>query len=169
MYFPCSRSCQRLSSITTRIKTPSWLSQLCTNISCQRLSSITTRIKTSHPHLLLWLRLVRDYLPLQQGLRPLGNADHRTVSVRVRDYLPLQQGLRHGLIGWAFFRLNGVRDYLPLQQGLRPTCLLSAPRCCHRQRLSSITTRIKTKNLSMGPLSAPRVRDYLPLQQGLRL
>ena len=118
MYFPCSRSCQRLSSITTRIKTPSWLSQLCTNISCQRLSSITTRIKTSHPHLLLWLRLVRDYLPLQQGLRPLGNADHRTVSVRVRDYLPLQQGLRPKGMPFAS-TCRRVRDYLPLQQGLR--------------------------------------------------
>ena len=36
---------------------------------------------------------VRDYLPLQQGLRPIGESDKATIAL-VRDYLPLQQGLR---------------------------------------------------------------------------
>ena len=37
--------------------------------------------------------LVRDYLPLQQGLRHVNNRETLTF-VAVRDYLPLQQGLR---------------------------------------------------------------------------
>ena len=61
---------------------------------CQRLSSTTTRIKTE--------------------LKP-----STTVSLSVRDYLPLQQGLRP-YVGHLKPALTGVRDYLPLQQGLRP-------------------------------------------------
>ena len=42
---------------------------------------------------------------------------------RVRDYLPLQQGLRRAPT-LASFVSSPVRDYLPLQQGLRPTGVL---------------------------------------------
>ena len=38
---------------------------------------------------------VRDYLPLQQGLRLSVDIAIVVFAVRVRDYLPLQQGLRH--------------------------------------------------------------------------
>ena len=37
---------------------------------------------------------VRDYLPLQQGLRLTEKAQSAIVFDTVRDYLPLQQGLR---------------------------------------------------------------------------
>ena len=89
------------------------------NAACQRLSSTTTRIKTavfvSHP----WAECpVRDYLPLQQGLRPNLQIVFAKLFFIVRDYLPLQQGLRQKIRNVP---LQGilVRDYLPLQQGLR--------------------------------------------------
>ncbi len=37
---------------------------------------------------------VRDYLPLQQGLRPKHQEPLHYFREYVRDYLPLQQGLR---------------------------------------------------------------------------
>ena len=85
---------------------------------------------------------VRDYLPLQQGLRH-NAAKLQKVLEKVRDYLPLQQGLRrHESLDNKDH--SNVRDYLPLQQGLR---LRESP----DNRAHS------------------NVRDYLPLQQGLRL
>ena len=48
--------------------------------------------------------------------KPRGNA--RFSKVRVRDYLPLQQGLRRPDDG-TNEPFKEVRDYLPLQQGLR--------------------------------------------------
>ena len=109
---------------------------------------------------------VRDYLPLQQGLRPpatrtgtsrmerqrLSSTTTRIKTLRllllrkftkVRDYLPLQQGLRQSTFSKSFF-LPPVRDYLPLQQGLR-------------------------LNVARRKIKLVIVRDYLPLQQGLRL
>ena len=95
----------------------------------QRLSSITTRIKTKD-------RVV-----------------HYEILFFVRDYLPLQQGLR---LCPTLFCVNSssVRDYLPLQQGLRlpfVTICLALSFC---QRLSSITTRIKTKPSTTVSLSS---------------
>ncbi len=75
------------------------------------------------------------------------------MPLRVRDYLPLQQGLRHMPVLAAFF-FTPVRDYLPLQQGLRLSNrakIVSTLSYC--QRLSSITTRIKT--LRSNSISAP--------------
>ncbi len=86
---------------------------------------------------------VRDYLPLQQGLRQTSDLKGHVVN-KVRDYLPLQQGLR----------LSGKVDFLAVLDG---------------QRLSSITTRIKTIHLLIFSVNCSHVRDYLPLQQGLRL
>ena len=110
---------QRLSSITTRIKTysntKSWRLHW-----CQRLSSITTRIKTTPapPRSSSGCR-VRDYLPLQQGLRPKGNLSFR------RD-----EGCQ---------RLSSITTRIKTNS-IISTCA-SAIVC---QRLSSITTRIKT-------------------------
>ena len=62
--------------------------------SRQRLSSTTTRIKTVGVLLgALGGVGVRDYLPLQQGLRRNIVLTKRAM-LAVRDYLPLQQGLR---------------------------------------------------------------------------
>ena len=64
------------------------------NLLGQRLSSITTRIKTTLSKSRRIKVEVRDYLPLQQGLRrPEDSIEESTFHVR--DYLPLQQGLRH--------------------------------------------------------------------------
>ena len=83
-----------------------------------RLSSITTRIKTfAYARDEEFSLTVRDYLPLQQGLRQYSCA-FCGVIVSVRDYLPLQQGLRPD-INQSKKLTEIVRDYLPLQQGLR--------------------------------------------------
>ena len=61
--------------------------------------------------------IVRDHLPLQQGLRPLSTRVSNP-QASVRDHLPLQQGLRqHISVNETI--VNRVRDHLPLQQGLR--------------------------------------------------
>ena len=109
--------------------------------------------------------MVRDHLPLQQGLRPrtpalqmLLRQGQRPSSITtriktwpvstdsprrtVRDHLPLQQGLRLAAARAAASAVV-VRDHLPLQQGLRLYILASSTSAC-RQRPSSITTRIKT-------------------------
>ncbi len=132
---------QRASSITTRIKTPpchpssSWGHR-------QRASSITTRIKT-----LPWdvqtpmIFVVREHLPLQQGLRQRPQSD-ASRSLHVREHLPLQQGLRLQQFRRKAFGLT-VREHLPLQQGLRP----------YTPKFFSCSSK---------------VREHLPLQQGLR-
>ena len=111
----------------------------------------------------------------------------------VRDYLPLQQGLRRLYFGLTKVYDFSVRDYLPLQQGLRPylssslaskrqsprlssiTTRIKTEANCNRRRLtrlrprlSSITTRIKTLVAQAKAFVGIGVRDYLPLQQGLR-
>ena len=106
----------------------------------QRVSSIRTRIKTSCSLPSTSSRLVREYLPLEQGLR------HRTFYGQqenrlVREYLPLEQGLR--LLAASESVIFCVREYLPLEQGLRlhNGCSQMIVLC---QRVSSIRTRIKT-------------------------
>ena len=63
-----SPPCQRPYSIRTRIKTVS-SAPLCSLLSGQRPYSIRTRIKTAEPVLLRLGLLVRDHIPLEQGLR----------------------------------------------------------------------------------------------------
>ena len=95
----------------------------------QRLSSTTTRIKTldSQPH--NYQGKVRDYLPLQQGLRLVFTKCVGYAVLDVRDYLPLQQGLRHGHPYWYEGESIG-------------------------QRLSSTTTRIKTTYVTIKIVSS---------------
>ena len=90
------------------------------NDLCQRLSSITTRIKTTCNGATIVMRYinVRDYLPLQQGLRRLILLLLLSSSYIVRDYLPLQQGLRLVKVTKIVGNLI-IRDHLPLKQGLR--------------------------------------------------
>ena len=60
----------------------------------------------------------------------------------VRDHIPLEQGLRHASVddtGTA----EHVRDHIPLEQGLRLSSYRSQTRC-YCQRPYSIRTRIKT-------------------------
>ena len=61
--------------------------------------------------------LVRDHLPLKQGLRLI---ILRVInSFTVRDHLPLKQGLRRGMVTFSEEDSASVRDHLPLKQGLR--------------------------------------------------
>ena len=86
--------------------------------------------------------IVRDHLPLQQGLRP--NASSNAES---------QSGLRPSSITT---RIKTISLRLRL-------CLLMLG-----QRPSSITTRIKTLFFLPHRTISNQVRDHLPLQQGLR-
>ncbi len=156
---------QRLSSITTRIKTHLQGCHAQALLS-QRLSSITTRIKTqtrSPTSPAGWM--VKDYLPLQQGLRPLMRvlALNRTscqrlssITTRIKtsySYLSIQEP--------SCQRLSSITTRIKTPSSARED---RYPRC---QRLSSITTRIKTGINDTFP-GFEGVKDYLPLQQGLR-
>ncbi len=182
----------------------------------QRLSSITTRIKTPSciPCQTPWVR-VRDYLPLQQGLRQHVPFQSSTLWT-VRDYLPLQQGLRPISINpptiFCSQRLSSITTRIKtftillshtstsrqrlssittrIKTSSHPPTLrvrgrsqrlssittriktfiqyLDAVLAVHSQRLSSITTRIKTSSFNLNKTMSAIVRDYLPLQQGLR-
>ncbi len=113
---------QRLSSTTTRIKTLLELITCSILVVRQRLSSTTTRIKTSEiDFTIINILEVRDYLPLQQGLRQFLECLTVVRHSTVRDYLPLQQGLRQNIFIPMDNLFIRVRDYLPLQQGLRPS------------------------------------------------
>ena len=61
---------------------------------------------------------LREYLPLEQGLRPSFQSLLVTSVTMLREYLPLEQGLR---LCWKLICINHLylREYLPLEQGLR--------------------------------------------------
>ena len=156
---------QRPYSIRTRIKTRNTLI-INTSTIGQRPYSIRTRIKTSshdepHPKL-----LVRDHIPLEQGLRPCWQQP-QIYAGYVRDHIPLEQGLRLLVSFMVIMQPAGqrpysirtriktvsfdidimlfnVRDHIPLEQGLRPESIVQARHRC-------------------------TVRDHIPLEQGLRL
>ena len=86
--------------------------------------------------------MVRDHIPLEQGLRPAREyaeeckppKSQRPYSIRtriktlwdnclqgvytVRDHIPLEQGLRH-FNSYVSPAAGMVRDHIPLEQGLR--------------------------------------------------
>ena len=109
---------QRPYSIRTRIKT--LVSKYnCITIARQRPYSIRTRIKTMHRSFWTSLRVVvRDHIPLEQGLRP------QPPKVIVL--------------------LQYVRDHIPLEQGLRLSTCTPVTLFVISQRPYSIRTRIKT-------------------------
>ena len=47
---------------------------------------------------MILLSCVRDHIPLEQGLRPTGDATVTQGSAMVRDHIPLEQGLRQALV-----------------------------------------------------------------------
>ena len=80
-----------------------------------------TRVLLSRP------RIVRDHIPLEQGLRRACGW-LPPCPCRVRDHIPLEQGLRRDL--WAPMPSSvSVRDHIPLEQGLRHRGAGHA-RCC---------------------------------------
>ena len=65
------------------------------SIGSQRPYSIRTRIKTLQPAVQsAQQRLVRDHIPLEQGLRHAERMSHDAERMSVRDHIPLEQGLR---------------------------------------------------------------------------
>ena len=65
----------------------------------------------------MWIDNLKEYLPLQQGLRLLSTL---TKEAPLKEYLPLQQGLRLRLFHSFLADFPSLKEYLPLQQGLRP-------------------------------------------------
>ena len=84
-----------------------------------RVSSIRTRIKTVFSEVLDTSFHLREYLPLEQGLRLLLIYVDYSHITSLREYLPLEQGLRHLITSSIDEALNRLREYLPLEQGLR--------------------------------------------------
>ena len=65
--------------------------------------------------------VVRDHIPLEQGLRPIKvNASSKVDQVR--DHIPLEQGLRRKSSD-SISNSIVVRDHIPLEQGLRQNTL----------------------------------------------
>ena len=62
------------------------------------------------------MSILREYLPLKQGLRHTRQKRDSKRAPVLREYLPLKQGLRPYPTG---LRLLWLREYLPLKQGLR--------------------------------------------------
>ena len=139
---------QRLSSTTTRIKTP--LLNQEPSLKSQRLSSTTTRIKTNSGFLQNrkwnWCQRLSS---TTTRIKTVGVLLGALGGVGVRDYLPLQQGLRRNIVLTKRAML-AVRDYLPLQQGLRLSLNRGKNGFAECQRLSSTTTRIKTFPAALG-------------------
>ena len=90
------------------------------NSLCQRAYSIRTRIKT-HFSVCFYviIYLVREHIPLEQGLRLCRKKGFIKLGFIVREHIPLEQGLRLirevRNLGHHVF----VREHIPLEQGLR--------------------------------------------------
>ena len=143
---------QRTTSTKTRIKTSPYASKGLP-VHPQRTTSTKTRIKTHISDYCLPLsKMLREQLPLKQGLRHLQQSPYfclycsqrttstktriktggplllRTESQRLREQLPLKQ----------------LREQLPLKQGLRHKKAARASSAASSQRTTSTKTRIKT-------------------------
>ena len=84
----------------------------------------------------------------------------------LREYVPLKQGLRLVLFD-IMVMTTVLREYVPLKQGLRRHYLVKFYASLKAPRVCSTKTRIKTAYLPLGSFSAP-LREYVPLKQGLR-
>ena len=127
--------------------------------------SITTRIKTKSLIMQGVLTVLIEYIPLQQGLRPLNwNLDkvleaHWVYSITTRIKTPYTPVFAYG---WG-----SLIEYIPLQQGLRPFIKFSIIYYFNPHWVYSITTRIKTFSFSIIYYFNYLI-EYIPLQQGLR-
>ena len=65
--------------------------------------------------------LVREHIPLEQGLRRLYTRPERRFCRFVREHIPLEQGLRPISIIIVVSTSYRVREHIPLEQGLRLT------------------------------------------------
>ena len=87
--------------------------------------------------------IVRDHIPLEQGLR-LATCSGIVLDFYVRDHIPLEQGLRLNRTSDVKVSTS-VRDHIPLEQGLRHFFFHLLSLTVSRQRPYSIRTRIKTR------------------------
>ena len=116
---------QRVYSNRTRIKT------LCKVFihyfrNSQRVYSNRTRIKTGNSlHTLSTDICVKEYIPIEQGLRPL-ILIIVTNAHCVKEYIPIEQGLRP-IISFAGISTSFVKEYIPIEQGLRPLLDFATP------------------------------------------
>ena len=112
---------QRTTSTKTRIKTHITSVLILLVLHPQRTTSTKTRIKTQQlMRLLRYQLLLREQLPLKQGLRP-----HQSLIEDLEYHLHL-------------------REQLPLKQGLRQQFLRYCGISTTTQRTTSTKTRIKT-------------------------
>ena len=111
--------------------------------------------------------LLREYLPLKQGLRLI--RIHSSAIYRPQRVSSIKTRIKTNEIKHFALFLMKLREYLPLKQGLRR---IREPACTQQrhltQRVSSIKTRIKTL-LLLAICRIRALREYLPLKQGLRL
>ena len=89
------------------------------------------------------LPVVRDHIPLEQGLRQPWTLIFTNANPRQRPY-SIRTRIKTGHARCCPNPPHQVRDHIPLEQGLRP----------------------KSKKIFLYHL---RVRDHIPLEQGLRL
>ncbi len=76
-----------------------------TTSSSSRVYSTKTRIKTDFAKFCGQLSVLREYIPLKQGLRLIKN--HPSLFYcRLREYIPLKQGLRHFDKWWDKDKFN---------------------------------------------------------------
>ena len=68
-------------------------------------------------------RMVREHIPLEQGLRLFCAIKCFLNYSAVREHIPLEQGLRLDLPRILLSSLI-VREHIPLEQGLRPLDLI---------------------------------------------
>ena len=69
--------------------------------------------------------VVREHIPLEQGLRLGRELDVVRLSTEVREHIPLEQGLRPHSPS-EYFSAFLVREHIPLEQGLRQRTLRAA-------------------------------------------
>ena len=134
--------------------------------------------------------MLREHIPLKQGLRPLIQLSGsslmnpqraysiktrikttflvsaaRTISM-LREHIPLKQGLRQ-IIRTRKANIRYLREHIPLKQGLRPRMFKCVSSVLISQRAYSIKTRIKT-HLDLAAKAVRPLREHIPLKQGLR-
>ena len=116
------------------------------------------------PPMLQWL--VRDHIPLEQGLRQGCQPWRRRKLLRQRPY-SIRTRIKTSP-GKRLHRDPPVRDHIPLEQGLRQLASSISALVSACQRPYSIRTRIKTLGLCLWQALCCEVRDHIPLEQGLR-
>ena len=86
----------------------------------QRVSSIRTRIKTIGIAATNLKRYcLREYLPLEQGLRP-ANIGIAATNLKTQRVSSIRTRIKT-LVHLTYYLLGQLREYLPLEQGLRLT------------------------------------------------